>query len=108
MDDLDALYDQLDAYADSIRAKDRLIEQQAKDLAALRSDIEAQVRIAIEEAARASGLERDAARYRWLRRQAVAVKNYASGNPNWEIDWALRGESFDAAIDAALAQGKEG
>jgi len=43
----------------------------------------------------------DAARYRWLRRQAVAVKHYASGNPNWEIDWALRGETFEAAVDAA-------
>lgn len=53
---------------------------------------------------RAEGLERDAARYRWLRRQAIAVKNYASGNPNWEIDWALRGESFESAIDAAMAQ----
>jgi hypothetical protein len=45
----------------------------------------------------------DAARYRWLRRQAVAVKRYASGNPNWEIDWVLRGESFEGAIDAAIA-----
>ncbi|QGZ56703.1 hypothetical protein [Paraburkholderia acidiphila] len=43
----------------------------------------------------------DSERYRWLRRQAVAVRNYASGNPNWEIDYALRGESFDAAVDAA-------
>jgi len=86
MDDLDALYDQLDAYADSIRAKDRLIEQQASriaeleaariayasefppdaeglpdvgnihanirllksDLAALRSDIEAQIQLTRE------------------------------------------------------------
>jgi len=37
MDDLDALYDQLDAYADSIRAKDRLIEQQASRIAGLES-----------------------------------------------------------------------
>lgn len=43
----------------------------------------------------------DAARYRWLRRQAVEVKSYASGNPSWEIDWALRGESFEAAVDTA-------
>jgi len=92
MDDLDALYDQLDAYADSIRAKDRLIEQQASriagleaariayasefppdaeglpdvgnihanirllksDLAALRSDIEAQIQLTREAMAIAS------------------------------------------------------
>ena len=51
---------------------------------------------------RIAELERDAARYRWLRRQAVAVKRYASGNPNWEVDWVLRGESFEAAVDAAI------
>lgn len=45
----------------------------------------------------------DAARYRWLARQAVAVRNYASGDPNWEIDWQLRGETFEAAVDAARA-----
>jgi hypothetical protein len=44
----------------------------------------------------------DSQRYRFLRRQAVAVRNYASGDPNWEIDWDLRGESFDAAVDAAI------
>lgn len=45
----------------------------------------------------------DAARYRWLARQAVAVRNYAGGSPNWEIDWQLRGESFEGAVDAARA-----
>lgn len=37
-----------------------LIEQQERDIAALQSDIEAQIRIASEEATRAAKLERDA------------------------------------------------
>lgn len=84
-----------------------LIEQLQRDLAFQKEVTDAARQQQAELLERAEGLERDAARYRWLRRQAIAVRNYASGNPNWEIDWALRGESFDDAVDAALAQ-KEG
>jgi hypothetical protein len=50
-----------------------------------------------------SAVAKDAARYRWLRRQAVAVNNYATR----EIGWALRGESFEVAVDAAIAASAE-
>lgn len=91
---------------DSLAAADA-IEQLQRDLAFQKEVTDAARQQQAELLERAEGLERDAARYRWLRRQAIAVRNYASGNPNWEIDWALRGESFDDAVDAALAQ-KEG
>lgn len=50
---------------------------------------------------RTDGNTEDAERYRWLRRQAIAVRSYADGSPWWEVDYMLPGESFDAAIDAA-------
>ncbi|POR52809.1 hypothetical protein B0G62_104106 [Paraburkholderia eburnea] len=43
----------------------------------------------------------DAARYRWLSRQAVASHSGDDLICRWEVDYVLRGESFDAAIDAA-------
>ncbi|WP_053298879.1 hypothetical protein [Burkholderia multivorans] len=42
-----------------------------------------------------------AARYRWLSRQAVATHSYDELDCRWEVDYVLRGESFDAAVDAA-------
>jgi hypothetical protein len=45
MDDLDELYDQLDGYADQLRAKNRQIEQLQRDLAALMADKEEEVRL---------------------------------------------------------------
>ncbi|MFH5249845.1 hypothetical protein ACGTRS_01220 [Burkholderia semiarida] len=44
-----------------------------------------------------------ASRYRWLSRQVVATHSYDELNCRWEIDYVLRGESFDAAIDTARA-----
>jgi hypothetical protein len=49
---------------------------------------------------------RDAARYRWLSRQVVATHSYDELICRWEIDYVLRGETFDEAIDAARAGGK--
>jgi hypothetical protein len=46
---------------------------------------------------------RDAARYRWLSRQAVATRSYEDHTNRWEVDYVLRGMSFGAAIDAARA-----
>jgi hypothetical protein len=46
-----------------------------------------------------------AARYRWLSRQAVATHSYDELDCRWEVDYVLRGESFDAAVDAARAGG---
>ncbi|MEX3914818.1 hypothetical protein AB4Y43_01035 [Paraburkholderia sp. BR10872] len=40
MDDLDALYDQLDAYADSLRAKDRAVKQQAARITELETHLD--------------------------------------------------------------------
>lgn len=40
-------------------------------------------------------------RYRWLRRQAVATHHRDELICQWEVDYVLRGESFDEAIDAA-------
>lgn len=45
---------------------------------------------------------RDAARYRWLSRQAVATRTYEDHCNRWEVDYVLRGTSFGAAIDAAM------
>lgn len=93
-----------------------------RDLAALREDIEAQIRIASEEAARSVGLERDAARYRWLRDFDIRCKDGVNINPPCEHVHAsmyshavgtipavrlVTGVELDRAIDAALAQGKE-
>ncbi|WP_321905199.1 hypothetical protein [Paraburkholderia tropica] len=52
-----------------------LIEQQSKDIAALQSDIEAQIRIATEEATRAAELERDAELWRAHMREVERVKD---------------------------------
>lgn len=89
--------------ADSDEAAD-VIEQLQRDLAFQKEVTDAARQTQGELLARAEGFGKDAARYLWLRRQAVAVRNYASGNPNWEIDWALRGESFDDAVDAGRLQ----
>jgi hypothetical protein len=75
--------------------------QQARTIAFLRDQNRRIIEVADRIHDNAARDTEDAARYRWLHRQAVAVKRYASGNPNWEIDWALRGESFESAIDAA-------
>lgn len=48
---------------------------------------------------------RDAARYRWLSRQAVATHTYKDHSNRWEVDYVLRGTSFGAAIDAAMSRG---
>lgn len=51
-----------------------------------------------------SAMAKDAERYRWLRSQVLPFKAYASGNPNWTFPGhGPRGESFDEAIDAAIA-----
>lgn len=94
-----------------------------RDLGALRKDIEAQIRIASEEAARSVGLESDAARYRWLRDFDIRCKDGVNINPPCEHVHAsmyshavgtipavrlVTGAELDRAIDAALAQVKEG
>lgn len=46
----------------------------------------------------------DAARYRALRDTAIRVQSYARGEPNWLFGVGeMRGATFDAAIDAAIA-----
>ncbi|MFP3708678.1 hypothetical protein SB783_32170 [Paraburkholderia sp. SIMBA_009] len=68
-----------------------LIEQQAKDIAALREDIEAQIRIASEEATRADGLE-------LALREIAAIENQYDGG-DWDeierIDRAARAAEIE-------------
>lgn len=82
IDDLESLYDQLDAYANTIRNRDKHIA---------------------ELEARADGWRKDAERYRWLRDS----NNFVDGGMvvgNAEGEEILWDTSLDAAIDAALAQ----
>ncbi|MBU9581334.1 hypothetical protein [Burkholderia multivorans] len=44
-----------------------------------------------------------ASRYRWLSRQVVATHSRDDLSCRWEVDYVLRGKSFDAAVDAARA-----
>lgn len=76
-----------------------LIEQHSRDLAALREDIEAQIRIASEEAARADSFGRDAARYRWIRNGHICMGRQST--------LLMTGGALDDAIDAAISKEKE-
>lgn len=54
--------------------------------------------------ARADGVERDAARYRWLRGHAAMLRSEWDGNDQSINATAFRaGQALDAAIDAAMS-----
>lgn len=61
----------------------------------------------VTTAAPASDIERDAARYRWLRRWK-GQEHEPPFTVQHELDGTLWGGDLDAAIDAALAERKEG
>ncbi|MBB3004436.1 hypothetical protein FHX57_006818 [Paraburkholderia tropica] len=70
-----------------------------RDLAALREDIESQIRIASEEAARADSFGRDTARYRWIRNGHICIGRQST--------LLMTGGALDDAIDAAISKEKE-
>jgi len=103
MDDLDALYDQLDAYADSIRAKDRLIEQQASRIAGLEAS---RIAYASEFPPDAEGLPDVGnihANIRAMKRDAESWRAHMR-----EVERVQDLERGGFGRDAALAQGEEG
>ncbi len=47
-------------------------------------------------------LRKDAERYRWMRSRANVAAQIGTGE-FWTIPFTLRGQTFDAAVDAAIA-----
>ncbi|QGZ66326.1 hypothetical protein [Paraburkholderia acidisoli] len=90
---------------DLLRIAADLIEQQARDLAALRQDIEAQIQIAKEARERAEENLKDAKRYRWLRSRTRCFALDMGGKHRYDPSGAflrLAGPSIDDAFDAAI------
>lgn len=87
------------------------LDRSDRDIAALKSDIEAQIQLTREAMELAGRYQRDAERYRWLTKQIFATKErhgpqFCLPLPAPVTD-PMRGsveQHFDAAIDAHLGQ----